>query len=358
MENSAPTLLTSNKTLSLSQLRESRFFVDKTQDLYNLCHQRRFFLLTRPNGFGKTTVIKTLKELFLHGTKAYDGQKSFFKGLAIEGLFKDDKCCKVLHLAMPNSDIRSYVIDKLDEFSKSNHLEIRKTQSLADKFSYTLEQVADSSLVLLVDDYDQAFLNNLEAQEQYQETLKVLNNLLKIVKVYSQKFRFVLFTGITSFKDEALLTYGSVIKDISYDKKYSSLLGFTQDDFEKLELKDLNTKDLDSYSFDKDGATFSFSPSELLHKAKGKAIDGKLSTLPAFYLKKMKNCKSQLLDDVIMVPIEKFNTNTSLLNIDIRKVLFDFGILTFSRAADDDYYYLKYVSLDKKQQVIEFLNTN
>ena len=115
---------------------------------------------------------------------------------------------------------------------------------------------------------------------------------------------------------------------------------------------------LHSYSFDKDGATFSFSPSELLHKAKGKAFDGKLSTLPAFYLKKMKNCKSQLLDDVIMVPIEKFNTNTSLLNIDIRKVLFDFGILTFSRAADDDYYYLKYVSLDKKQQVIEFLNTN
>lgn len=59
-----------------------------------------------------------------------------------------------------------------------------------------------------------------------------------------------------------------------------------------------------------------------------------------------------------LLPIEKFNTNTSLLNIDIRKVLFDFGILTFSRAADDDYYYLKYVSLDKKQQVIEFLNTN
>lgn len=39
------------------------------------------FLLTRPRRFGKTTFLSTLKELFLHGIKPYDGHDSYFKGL-------------------------------------------------------------------------------------------------------------------------------------------------------------------------------------------------------------------------------------------------------------------------------------
>jgi hypothetical protein len=55
-------------------------YVDKTQYIYNLVTEGRFYFLSRPRRFGKSLLISTLKELF-------SGNKELFKD-QIFGFYK------------------------------------------------------------------------------------------------------------------------------------------------------------------------------------------------------------------------------------------------------------------------------
>ena len=50
-------------------------YVDKTDLIYNLAKNRGSFFLSRPRRFGKSTLVSTFEELFLHGTKPFVEEK-------------------------------------------------------------------------------------------------------------------------------------------------------------------------------------------------------------------------------------------------------------------------------------------
>ena len=77
---------------------DNLIYVDKTQFIYQLAFDKNFRFLSRPRRFGKSTIVDTLEELFLHGVKPYDGHDSYFKGLDIEKLWTDDKQYAVMRL--------------------------------------------------------------------------------------------------------------------------------------------------------------------------------------------------------------------------------------------------------------------
>ena len=55
----------------------NKLYVDKTKDIYELlCHNDKYFFLSRPRRFGKSLLISTLEQIFL-------GNKELFKGLWI-----------------------------------------------------------------------------------------------------------------------------------------------------------------------------------------------------------------------------------------------------------------------------------
>ncbi len=86
-----------------------------------------FQFLGRLAHFGKSTVISTLKELYSHGVKDFideNGvkQESYFKGLAIEKLWDEEKTYKIIYInfsSLPN-------VDKLieDRFAQSNFIKV------------------------------------------------------------------------------------------------------------------------------------------------------------------------------------------------------------------------------------------
>ena len=51
-------------------------YVDKTEQIYRLISEGRYYFLSRPRRFGKSLLITTLKAMFL-------GKRELFKGLAI-----------------------------------------------------------------------------------------------------------------------------------------------------------------------------------------------------------------------------------------------------------------------------------
>lgn len=52
-------------------------YVDKTEQMYRLISQGRYYFLSRPRRFGKSLLLSTLKAFFL-------GKRELFKGLAVD----------------------------------------------------------------------------------------------------------------------------------------------------------------------------------------------------------------------------------------------------------------------------------
>ena len=78
-------------------------YVDKTSYVQIIAERCEPQVLARPPRFGKSMLVSTLEELFLHGTKPYDGHASYFEGLAIEHSWHDEGQYLVLRLNLANN---------------------------------------------------------------------------------------------------------------------------------------------------------------------------------------------------------------------------------------------------------------
>ena len=67
------------------------YYVDKTDLVYRLATEGKYYFLSRPRRFGKSLLISTLKAYFL-------GKRELFDGLAIANLEKEWKEYPVIHL--------------------------------------------------------------------------------------------------------------------------------------------------------------------------------------------------------------------------------------------------------------------
>lgn len=70
-------------------------YVDKTDLIYKLVNEGRYYFLSRPRRFGKSLLISTL-DAYL------SGKRELFKGLALEQLEKDWTQYPILHLDLNN----------------------------------------------------------------------------------------------------------------------------------------------------------------------------------------------------------------------------------------------------------------
>ncbi|MDR2296520.1 MAG: AAA family ATPase, partial [Clostridiales Family XIII bacterium] len=66
-------------------------YVDKTEWLYRLANEGKYFFLGRPRRFGKSLLVSTLRTYF-------EGRKDLFKGLAMERLETEWISHPVLHI--------------------------------------------------------------------------------------------------------------------------------------------------------------------------------------------------------------------------------------------------------------------
>lgn len=66
-------------------------YVDKTDLIYELVHEKKYCFLSRPRRFGKSLLVTTLQAYF-------EGKKELFKGLKLEALEKDWEKHPVIHL--------------------------------------------------------------------------------------------------------------------------------------------------------------------------------------------------------------------------------------------------------------------
>ena len=225
---------------SFAELRSSgAVYVDKTGFVYKLALDNQPRILTRPRRFGKSTLLSTVEEVFLHGLEPCDGHDSYFKGLSIEKTWKDHGNYPVLHLDfyglnLQCPDFETFerkVNAALDEFAEAQGLKITTSfQDFSAHFEALLKQLPDYSLVLLVDEFDSPLVHRLREPEELQKASAFMQGLFGMVKQYTGKFRCVFFTGITRFQDLDLGTAGNNFTDISMAPSFAACCGYTREE--------------------------------------------------------------------------------------------------------------------------------
>ena len=206
-------------------------YVDKTDLIYKLVNEGRYYFLSRPRRFGKSLLISTL-DAYL------SGKRELFKGLALEQLEKDWTKYPILHLDLNNQRYDS--VESLNQIldlnlSKWEDLYGRydKEKSFSLRFAGIIERAAIKTgkrVVILVDEYDKPLLqalNDEALQDEFRATLKAFYSVLKTDDQY---IKFALLTGVTKFGKVSVFSDLNNLIDLSMDERYQTICGITEDE--------------------------------------------------------------------------------------------------------------------------------
>ena len=91
----------------------------------------------------------------------------------------------------------------------------------------------NSKFVLIVDEYDSQLSNNIENEEEFNKYRDFLFDFFSTTKSYKDKFRFIFITGVLRFSNTSLFSGFNNFVDLSLMQKYSSLVGFSEEEIDE-----------------------------------------------------------------------------------------------------------------------------
>ena len=220
---------------SFKALREGGFvYVDKTELIYRLANiGGGYYFLSRPRRFGKSLLISTLEAYFL-------GQKELFKGLAIEQMEKEWVQYPVLHMDLSGGNFQEvkeleYLIDnyltKWEDIYGSRPSE--RTLSL--RFAGIIErayQKTGRQVVVLIDEYDKALLQNLGNSTLHDEQRNTMKAVFTQLKSQGQYIRFAMITGVSKFSKVSIFSDLNSLDDLTLRADYETLCGISQEELD------------------------------------------------------------------------------------------------------------------------------
>ncbi len=303
-------------------IKHDLLYIDKTELVARLARQYGAFFLARPRRFGKSLLVSTFKELFANG-------KESFKGLNLEKeapWVEKAGAYKVLHLDLSDLCDVSPVLSFEEDFIsllKNKFKDLQVPWGDDPVWKRNLENALNScegqSLVLLIDEHDSPLTHTLTDPDEFEERRRVLTLFFTIVKMFTDKFRFIFITGITKFTGISSFSGLNNLEDITFDADYGAITGITQKELETCckpyirnaaqvfnekypgrgwdEEKILSEMkaNYDGYSFDRQAKTRVYNPWSVLHflkKPQNKFLpywlqSGGTAALLAHYIKKM-----------------------------------------------------------------------
>ena len=224
------------------KLRRNNFvYVDKTAFLYKLTKSKCPYFLSRPRRFGKSLFLSTLEAYFL-------GKKELFKGLAIENLEAENPEpwaeYPVLKFSLASGEftkeegLKNALVFSLSFFEEKYALATRANLSLPERFREDLMlafQKTGRGVVVLVDEYDNPLLKNINVNKEQEEANRALyKGSFAVLNDCDAFLRFVFFTGVTKFSKVSIFSDLNQLKDISLDRNYDAICGITQEDLKNL----------------------------------------------------------------------------------------------------------------------------
>ena len=145
------------------------------------------------------------------------------------------------------NNIQTDLMDKIDYTAGLFDIKLEFT-TIGSRLNDLIKKMYDKfgQIIVLIDEYDKPILDsisNLELATKVRDTLRLFYIVFKSCDQY---IRFMFVTGISKFSKTGVFSVMNNLEDISFDKNYSDLVGYTQQELEDnfLEYIDNNAKSL------------------------------------------------------------------------------------------------------------------
>ena len=211
-------------------INENYIYVDKTEIIYKLISEGRYYFLSRPRRFGKSLTVSTLYEIF-------NGNKELFKDLWIYNSNWKWIQYPIIKLDFgevkeSEENVESEIERIIKNNSEKNEIELNGNNITA-KFSNLIKDLYkkyNQKVVILVDEYDKIIVNNLTNSELAEKNRNHLRYLFSSIKPNDEYIKFCFLTGVSKFAKTSIFSTLNNIMDISLNYKYSILCGLTENE--------------------------------------------------------------------------------------------------------------------------------
>lgn len=209
--------------------RNGYAYVDKTNFVYKLADEGKYYFLSRPRRFGKSLFLSTLEAYF-------QGKKELFEGLAIYDLETEWKKYPIFHIDLNTANFREkdslYTVlnDYLTTW-ESKYGTRESEATLALRFKGVIARAAEKEgcgVVILIDEYDKPILQTLRDPELQAEHRAQLKAFYSVLKTQDRYIKFAFLTGVTKFGKVSVFSDLNNLTDISMDHRYISICGMTE----------------------------------------------------------------------------------------------------------------------------------
>ena len=212
--------------------KESYFYVDKTDLLWNMTKESPYVFLSRPRRFGKSLLTTTLVSYF-------QGKKELFEGLKIMDLEKDWEQFPVIHLDVSIAKNRASVEELqrvlilmmdgyIEEYGQKEN-EKSPGEVLRGLIRRAYEKTG-KQVAVIIDEYDAPLLDVLHEETLLPDFRRVMQELYQPLKASEAMIRFCFITGITKFSQLSIFSTINNLTNISMDSKYAAICGITEEE--------------------------------------------------------------------------------------------------------------------------------
>jgi len=357
-------------------IEENYLYVDKTKEIFTLLSSGgQYYFLSRPRRFGKSLLVSTLKEIF-------SGNRELFNGLWIYDKIEWETY-PVIHIDFSKiryktPEILEKSLEKtIKKIAKSCNIRLDADSNYKDGFAELIEELsAKNRVVILIDEYDKPIIDNIDNREIAMGNRGVLKEFYGVIKASDEFNRFAFITGVSKFSKVSVFSDLNNLDDITLDKKYTTMLGYTHEELshyfdnrlEKLEIEFKKEKQhilkeiklwYNGYSWD--GENFVYNPHSVLNLFKKERFDNYwfASATPTFLIKQIQTYHTPV------EKLENYESDGSIFEsydvdrMNVISLLFQTGYLTIKKVEEISLtrrmYYFSYPNMEVKESFLEHL---
>ncbi|MEA2019320.1 MAG: AAA family ATPase [Campylobacterota bacterium] len=326
---------------TFSEIRKDNYlYVDKTKIALDLIQNNKYIFLSRPRRFGKSLFLDTLKNIF-------EAKKEYFDGLYIENRWSWDVSFPVINISFASGRLESrkdlkerweeILYDNEQKLGLKCYNNIYNRRCFSDLIKNAYKKY-NQKVVILLDEYDKPLLDNIDDVELSKDMRNELVNFYSVIKDSDRYIKFAYLTGVSKFTKTSIFSGLNNITDISLDKRYGDICGYTQNDIETSFLPYLKDQDFNKIKKWYNGYNFlksdMYNPFDILkfiqHDFMYKSYWFESGT-PTFLMKLIKK-NDYYLPKLSSVQVgEELMESFDIENFDFEVLLYQTGYLTIDK---------------------------
>ncbi|MFW6308364.1 MAG: AAA family ATPase, partial [Campylobacterales bacterium] len=196
----------------------------------------------------------------------------------------------------------------------------------------------NQKVVVLIDEYDKAILDNLDQMEVASEAREIIKGFYTVLKGSDEYLKFVFLTGVSKFSRASIFSGLNMIEDISLTPEFGNICGYTQEDVETSFAPYLVSQDYEKikrwyngYNFLKDSL---YNPFDMLKFIKNDFMYKNywFATSTPTYLIKLIEKNNYFLPNLANVVLgEQLLESFDIDNINLEVILYQSGYLTIDK---------------------------